>query len=79
MHPKDINQNDGGPPGCCPQAWAGTPVHPVLAGADLNVVVQETNVFLYDADNPRAWIEGAAIAVGVGSDEERVAKPTRDE
>lgn len=56
-----------------PQEWAGTAVHPVLAGGELNVVAKGTSVFLYDADNPRAWISGRTLQVGVDGDDERLA------
>lgn len=61
------------------QAWERTAVHPVLAGGELNVVAKETSVFLYDADNPRAWISGRALQVGVDGDDERLDGVTRSE
>jgi len=62
-----------------PQEWTGTAVHPVLAGDELNVVAKETSVFLYDADNPRAWIRGRALQVGVDGADERFVEVNRSE
>lgn len=46
--------------------WEETSVHPTLAGDDLSLVEQGTGILLYQPDNPRAWIQGEAIQVGIG-------------
>lgn len=62
------------PPGT---EWEETPVHPVLTGSDLTAVDLASSTLLYDPEDPRAWIRGETVEVGVGRTDEAVAEADR--
>lgn len=84
MGERDARRNGVGPDGggsaaSGPGTLAETAVHPVLAGTELTVVERGADSLLYDPDNPRAWIQGETVEVGLGRTDGDAARANRVE
>lgn len=84
MGERDARRGGVGPDGrgsveSGPGTWAETAIHPVLDGTELTVVERGAGALLYDPDNPRAWIQGETVDVGLGRRDGDAARANRAE
>lgn len=84
MGQRDARRNGVGPDGggsaaSGPGRWTETAIHPVLEGTELTVVERGAGTLLYDPDNPRAWIQGEPVEVGLGRTDGDAARANRVE